>query len=145
VSLKDWEKFKFITPHTSSAEEIRNLFAIADRDLKDCQIKAVSLDRRFEIAYNAALQVATAALFSSGYRAGRESHHYYIVESLKHTVGIDPKVLNKFRLKRSQANYEFAGVVSDGELAEMIAMAVDLRAQVESWIGTKFPALLKLK
>jgi hypothetical protein len=142
MSLKDWEKFKFITAHTTSKEELRNLFAIADRDLRDCQIEAVSLDRRFEIAYNAALQVATAALFAAGYRVGRESHHYYVVESLKHTVGIDPSVLNKFRLKRSQANYEFAGVVSDGELAEMIAMAVDLRAQVEIWIGTKFPTLL---
>ena len=90
-------------------------------------------------------RLRTAALFAAGYRAGRESHHYYIIESLKHTIGIDSSAVNKFRLKRSQANYEFSGVVSVGELAEMIGMAVDLRAKAETWIGEKFPDPSKRK
>jgi len=143
MTLKNWETAKLISAHTSSAEEIQNLFEIADRDLKDCQVEAVSVDRRFEIAYNAALQVATAALFASGYRAGRDSHHYYVIESLKHTINFDPDILNKFRLKRSKANYEFVGVVSNQELSEMMKTAIHLRTKVEEWITKNHPALIR--
>jgi len=50
-------------------EEIQNLLRIVKRDLKDSQSKDLSNDWRFAIAYNAALQAATAALPAAGYRA----------------------------------------------------------------------------
>src|SRR5207249_9102256 len=53
------------------------------------QSKDVSDDWRFAIAYNAALQAATAALAAAGYRASRENHHYRVIQSLELTLGKD--------------------------------------------------------
>jgi hypothetical protein len=43
----------------TSPQEIAGLFAVADRDLKACQTPDLGSDGQFNIAYNAALQVAT--------------------------------------------------------------------------------------
>ena len=59
--------------------EIRELFAVADRDLADCEHPGLSADRRRNISYNAAQQLAKAALAAAGYRAAREAHHYRVV------------------------------------------------------------------
>ena len=48
-----------IDAHKASKEEISSLFRVIERDLKDSEIEGVSSDRRFAIAYNAALQSAT--------------------------------------------------------------------------------------
>jgi hypothetical protein len=77
----------WLVAHKSSKQEITNLLGIVARDLKDSQAKDVSDDWRFAIAYNAALQAATAALAASGYRAGRDSHHYRVIQSLELTAG----------------------------------------------------------
>jgi hypothetical protein len=65
VSFADWIKNGWLVAHNSSKQEIANLLGIVARDLKDSQAKDVSDDWRFAIAYNAALQAATAALAAS--------------------------------------------------------------------------------
>jgi hypothetical protein len=73
------------------------------RDLKDSQAKDVSDDWRFAIAYNAALQAATAALAAAGHRESRENHHYRVIQSLELTLGKDAKFIrgfDAFRKKR---------------------------------------------
>jgi len=69
VSFADWVNNGWLVAHKSSKQEIGNLLGIVARDLKDSQAKDVSDDWRFAIAYNAALQAATAAskTLSSGY------------------------------------------------------------------------------
>ncbi len=62
MSLRDWVQFGWLVEHRSSREEIRNLLALADRDLRNCQAQGLDADWRFAIAYNAALQAASAAL-----------------------------------------------------------------------------------
>ena len=62
MSLQDWLRNDWLVEHKTSREEAQNLLALADRDLIDSQIPALSPDWRFNIAYNAALQAATAAL-----------------------------------------------------------------------------------
>jgi hypothetical protein len=81
VSFADWVNNGWLVAHTSSKQEIANLLGIVARDLKDSQAKDVSDDWRFAVAYNATLQAATAALAASGYRAGRDSHHYRVIQS----------------------------------------------------------------
>jgi len=66
MSFEDWAKNGWLDTHQSSREEIGNLLGIVERDLKDSQSKDVSNDWRFAIAYNAALQAATAALDAAG-------------------------------------------------------------------------------
>lgn len=54
--------------HKTSAQEISKLFDVVKRDLADAQVKGLSEDRRFTIAYNAALQAGRALLSAEGYR-----------------------------------------------------------------------------
>ena len=60
MSLQDWVQFGWLTEHQSSREEIKNLLGVVDRDLRESQAKGLGADWRFAIAYNAALQAATA-------------------------------------------------------------------------------------
>ncbi len=83
MSLENWRQSGWLSAHEPSPQEIADLLAIADRDLRDCQAEGLSTDWRFNIAYNALLQAATAALAAAGYRAARDSHHYRILQSLR--------------------------------------------------------------
>ena len=87
MRLRDWLRNSWLVEHKTSAEEIAGLLAIVERDLANAKLRGLSEDWRFNIAYNAALQAATAALAASGFRAAREQHHYRTVQSLALTIG----------------------------------------------------------
>jgi predicted DNA-binding ribbon-helix-helix protein len=136
---------RWLVQHKSSGEEIANLFALSDRDLAACQTKNLPADWRFAIAYNAALQAATAALAAAGYRAGRESHHHRVIQSLEFTLAPERKLIDtfdKFRKKRNISSYNIAGSVSEKEAHEMYELASALRARVERWVRKNHPKLL---
>ncbi|MCE5278596.1 MAG: hypothetical protein ABFD92_01450 [Planctomycetaceae bacterium] len=145
MTLQDWQNNGWLTEHQSSPQEIIDLLAVADRDLKDCQSEGLSADWRFNIAYNALLQTATAALAAAGYRATRDAHHFRVLQSLALTVGLDAKVIRKhdaFRKKRNLTGYERVGAVSDQEVVEVIQAAQSVRQATEEWIATNYPHLL---
>lgn len=145
MSLTQWLQFGWLVDHYSSKQEIADLLAVADRDLKDCRNDSVSDDWRLAIAYNAALQLATAALAAAGFRAARDSHHYRVIQSLEHTIGADNRIiaqLDQFRKKRNLSDYERAGAVSAGEVKAMTILAEGLRREVEDWIRQKHPEFL---
>ena len=144
MSLREWVQYGWLSEHKSSREEIENLLGLVDRDLRACQAEGLGADWRFAIAYNAALQAATAALAAAGYRAPRDAHHYRVFQSLEHTIKADPKLIHRldaFRKKRNLSSYEMGGTVSDGEAKEMAALATELRAEVERWIRAEHPEL----
>jgi hypothetical protein len=122
MSFADWVKNGWLVAHKSSREEIQNLLGIVDRDLKDSQTKDVSSDWRFAIAYNAALQAATAALAAAGYRASRDNYHYHVIQSLELTIGKESKFIrsfNAFRKKRNVSNYDISGGISDRNCSKL--------------------------
>jgi len=140
MSLNDWLKNGWLTEHETSKQEIEDLFRIVDCDLKDCEATKISPDWRLNIAYNAALQCAKAALAVAGYRPARESHHYRLIQSLAHTIQADNKLIihfDMFRKKRNISDYLRAGEVSDQEVTEMIALAKKLRTRVKNWMRDK--------
>jgi len=146
MSLQDWLNKKWIIPHRTSAQEIGDLFRIADRDITQSQIPGLDNDTRLSIAYNAALQCCAAALAATGYRAGHEAHHYRLIQSLKYTIQIDAVIiglLDDFRKKRNISDYERAGTVSQKEATEMIELATKLRKLVHQWLCTNSPELMK--
>ena len=146
MTLEDWLKNSWLTKHETSSQEIAGLLAVADRDLNDCKSSGLSADWQMSIAYNAALQTATAALAAIGYRATRDSHHYRIIQSLAYTIGADTDIIaqfDQFRKKRNIGSYERAGLVSDHEAGEMLELAEQLRADVERWIRDNYPDLLQ--
>ena len=137
MSLKNWRDSGWLVDHKTSAQEIADLLTVSERDLKDSSASSISPDWQLAIAYNAALQAATAALFASGYRAGREAHHYRIIQSLAHTIKAKPALINqldKFRKKRNIGGYEAAGRISQQEADEMKKLAKNLCEQIVQWL-----------
>ena len=123
-----------------------DLLAVVQRDLCDCQATGLSPDWRLNIAYNAALQTATAALCAAGYRAGRDSHHYRVIQSLAYTIGADAALiaqLDQFRKKRNILDYQRAGAASDQEAGEMLILAQRLRDDLLKWLRATHPELLR--
>ena len=87
MSLIQWLDNGWLRKHVTSKEEIANLMAIVNRDIEDAQIKEISNDQRFGIAYNAALKLATIMLYVSGYRTEKNLVHYRTILSLELTIG----------------------------------------------------------
>jgi hypothetical protein len=145
MSLQDWLKSRWLIEHRTSRQEITDLLNMADRDLAQCRTPNLSPDWQLNIAYNVALQAATAALAAAGYRAARDAHHYRVIQSLAHTIKADARLiaqLDKFRKKRNIGSYERAGAVSEQEVKEMFALASNLRDEVEKWLRSNHPELL---
>ncbi|MGH9532089.1 MAG: hypothetical protein ACRD2Q_06820 [Terriglobales bacterium] len=143
--MQQWVRNGWLREHRTSPAEIADLLLVAERDLHDCQAGGLSPDWRLNIAYNAALQLATAALCAAGFRAERESHHYRVLQSLALTVGADAALVNQLdmlRKKRNVGGYERAGAVSKQEAKEMQTLARHLRKLVADWLRTKHPQLL---
>ena len=146
MSLADWLRNGWLVEHKSSPQEIAELLAIADRDLRECQASVLSPDWRLAIAYNSALQAATAALAAAGYRATRDGHHYRIIQSLAYTIGAEADLIAKidgFRKKRNISDYERSGSVSIQEAGEMFVLARELRRTVAGWLKKNHSELLK--
>src|SRR5713101_6877007 len=65
-----------------------NMRALIARDLADAGIAALSADRRFATAYNAALQAANMAIACAGYRImSKVGHHRVSLASTKLVLG----------------------------------------------------------
>jgi len=146
MSLDDWLQNGWLIAHRTSREEISDLLALAGRDLRECQAEGLSPDWRLAIAYNSALQAATAALAAAGYRAARDGHHYRTIQSLAFTIGADGDLIAKldaFRKKRNISDYERSGSVSAQEAREMFVLARSLKKAVEDWLKANHPKLLK--
>jgi uncharacterized protein (UPF0332 family) len=144
MSLGDWLEDKLIVKHRPSAGEIAELLHICDRDLEKVEIIEVGPDWRLSIAHNAAVQAAKAALAAAGYRARKEGQHYLVLQSLAFTIKTDAatiKQLDKFREKRNISDYERAGLVTEQEAEEMIALAKRLRRDIGQWLRAHYPRL----
>jgi hypothetical protein len=118
---------------------------VVERDLADSAADALSADWRMNIAYNAALQAATAALAAAGYRASRDQHHHRVIQSLRETIQAETRTVNTFdafRKKRNITGYERAGLVSDADAETMRALAASVRDDVISWLKRTHQELL---
>jgi hypothetical protein len=145
MSLSEWERNGWLTKHQTSRNEIHDLFQVVERDLADSAAENVSADWRMNIAYNAGLQAATAALAAAGYRAARDAHHYRVIHSLRETLGLEHSVVSTFdafRKKRNISGYERAGIISDADAEAMRALATRLHDDVIAWLRQHHPALL---
>jgi len=80
-----WADNGWLTSHKTSTQEIGNLLAIVERDLKDAIEGGISADWRFGIAYNAALKLCTVLLYAEGYKAERTMRIIWTHAALKET------------------------------------------------------------
>ena len=146
MSLSDWLEKGWLVTYSSGKQEITALLSIVDRDINQSRIPGLEPDWQLNIAYNAALQLATVALAASGYRAAREAHHYRSIQSLTFTIGADKKLLRQldnFRKKRHISDYEQSGMVTQKEADAMVALAQELRDMVTAWLEKNHPELIE--
>lgn len=117
MSLEDWQKFGWLKAHKTNRGEIAELVGIADRDIKASGTESLHYDWRFNIAYNAALQLANAALAASGYRVEHGGNqHYRAIDSLSLTLGTDSGTIRKFEMSDTVRTLKLAG----GRLRPMV-------------------------
>ena len=147
MNLQNWLANGWLRPHQTSPEEIRNLWAIAVRDLTDAATERLSSDWQFNIAYNAALQLCTLLLRAEGFSPAKgQLSHYRVLQSLPLTLGPKWKesadYLDACRNKRNQVEYDSAGRTSKKDAAELIQFAGELREAVLAWLKAKHPKLV---
>jgi hypothetical protein len=147
MSLEKWADHGWLKAEPTSRDEIKSLLTIVDRDLKDANVAAISEDRRFEAAFNAARTAATVALRASGYRTlTQPGHHIKTIESLELTIKADSKLIQKMKTlskKRNATSYDTAGNVSKQELELAMKTADELRREVIAWLRKNHSELLK--
>lgn len=73
----------------SHQREFEGLVLSGRTRLKDAGEGSLSLESRFDLAYNAAHALSLAALRWHGYRAG---NRYVVFQCLPHTLGVGPEV-----------------------------------------------------
>ena len=147
MSLESWLDARLIVEHETSQREISDLLEIVRVDLHDARVEGLSPDRRLACGYGALLAAARAALRASGYRVPKStpSHHYYAIQSLQYTVGLDNQVLRKIESigkKRATADYVRMGEVSESMVHDTIAFAEQVCQRIIAWIRVEHPALL---
>jgi HEPN domain-containing protein len=146
MSLEKWAAYGWLKAEPSSRDEIKSLLTIVDRDLKDANVAAISEDRRFEAAFNAARAAATIALRASGYRTSTQAgRHIKTIESLELTIKADARLIQKMKTlskKRNATSYDSAGNVSKQELELAIKTADELHREVVAWLQKNHPELL---
>ena len=88
------------------AKEFAGLLLSAQRRLHDARKNNLSLESRFDLAYNAAQAMCLAAIRWHGYRSG---NRYIVFQLLPHTLGLGPevwRVLAKCHDIRNLGEYE---------------------------------------
>lgn len=134
-----------LVKHRTSRQEIASLLKVVERDITDASIEAVSADRRFAIAYNAALQLATIVLYCKGYKAVGLGQHFTVLQTLKETMGQEFRnradYFDMCRTKRNITDYDRAGEVSEHEATELLQEVKDFKQEVEGWLHHYYPKL----
>lgn len=145
MSLEDWLNNSWLIPHHATKQEITDLLAVIDRDIRAASVIGLDTDWRLGIAYNACLQCAVTALAASGYRASQIQHHYRAIQSLAFTLALDPNIISSldvYRRMRNFADYERAGTIPESAADEALHLAQTLRDLLHKWLRERHPEFL---
>lgn len=139
MTLENLVRIGRLQAHAATRREIAKLLAGAARSLKDAGNASNSNASRLTLAYTAIMESAQAALFANGYRPSKSEggHHMTMIQSLVHTIGIEParmRVLDTIRHKRNVIDYSGEDV-EPSEVREALAAAKALLADVKAWLA----------
>ena len=93
------------------------------RRLGDATFEELSLEGRFDLAYNATHALALAALRYRGYRS---QSRYLVFQCLQHTIGLPQeqwRVLDQAHRKRNRADYEGEMDIDEQLVAALMRVA----------------------
>ncbi len=101
--------------------EFEGLKRSGNARLRDAENTSLSLESRFDLAYNAAHSLCLAALRWHGYRP---EHRYIVFQLLPHTLGLGPqvwRVLDKCHGIRNLGEYEGDLNIDERIVTDLIA------------------------
>ena len=108
-----------------AAAEFNGLLTAGRAKLKDAGTASLSLESRFDLAYNAAHALALAALRWHGYRS---ENRFAVFQCLVHTIELPQaqmRILSDAHGKRNRAEYEGAMDVT-GSMVDSIVSATKM-------------------
>jgi hypothetical protein len=119
-----------LKPEPAAQAELAGLLRSGSRRLADAGRGELSLESRFDLAYNAAHALALAALRAKSYRS---DSRYLVFQCLQHTVDLPNeqwRVLDQAHRKRNLAEYEGEMDVDDQLVEAMLRVARELLQRV---------------
>jgi hypothetical protein len=108
-------------PETPDRAEYEGLLHSGRVRLVDARSTTLSLESRFDLAYNASHALCLAALRRAGYRS---RNRYVVFQVLPHTLGLGPevwRVLAKCHQVRNQGEYEGDMNVDEQLVSELVS------------------------
>jgi len=146
MTWQQWLSRGELQTHKTSRQELDALRALVRRDLADAAIAALSEDRRFATAYNAALLSATMVVACSGYRVvAKVGHHKVSLSAAALALGPEAAPFTAYfdrcRRKRNVIDYITAAVATETEADELLKLTREFNEVVERWIAQRFPVL----
>ena len=131
----------------SGRDEIARYLTKIRRKIADSKKDSISLDSRFDIAFEGLLQIALAALRANGYRTTSDAGHQQLaIQLLPKSIGIDPselRALDEYRKKRSIGLYEANFDPSEEEVKAVTGTLGKLLEKLFDWIRHNRPDLLE--
>jgi hypothetical protein len=112
--------------------EHAGLVASGRKRLADAENPDLSLESRFDLAYNAAHAFCLAALRRKGFRP---ANRYIVFQVLPHTLGLGPEVWRVLALahqRRNDAEYEGFVAVEERLVEDLIAAAHTVEANLDA-------------
>ena len=119
----------------AAESELRGLVISGIRRLDDAAREDLSLESRFDLAYNAAHALALAALRSRGYRS---NSRYLVFQCLQHTLDLSVeqwRVLDQAHRKRNLAEYEGEMDVNEQLVAALSRVAREVARRVNDLVA----------
>ena len=105
--------------------------------MKDASNTTLSIESRFDLAYNAAHALALAALRWHGYRS---TNRYLVFQALPHTTGLGAevwRVLAKCHERRNLAEYEGSIEIEEQLMNDLLSATQSLLAKIETLLKNK--------
>jgi hypothetical protein len=139
INLQKYLKNGSLQPHKSSGKEIERFKKLIARDLNDCAIEELSVDRRFATAYQAALNLSRMIITVSNYRVSTKTGHHALTFEIADLI-LGKKFQKYFdyfdvcRRKRNIVDYDLTDVASMSELKDIIRKVQEFRLIVYDWL-----------
>jgi len=138
---------KGLRKEPTGPEEIQRLLHKASTRLNDATSEVISRESRFDLAYEAILQLAICALRANGYRPdSRGGHHVIALQSLTKSIGYPKdkiRLLDEFRRQRAIGLYDGSFDPTKAEIIALLETGKDLQNCLSHWLHQNQPELLE--
>lgn len=122
----------------ASESEVAGLISSGLARLRDAGNETLSIESRFDLAYNAAHALSLAALRKAGYRS---ENRYIVFQCLKHTLDLPNeqwRILDQAHRKRNLAEYEGHLDIDDALLEALLRTANAVAERLQQGVGSSF-------